>query len=93
MKKRNLNSIIIYVITISIIGFATFILFDSMGSWFIIVPIILFLVFFSFFYYIAKSLQRTSNSLKSKRVCKHCQSEIADDVEICPNCGADQSEK
>jgi len=92
MNKQNPANVFIYAITISIIGFALFVLFDSLGLWFIVILVIVFLALFSFFIYTVKSIQKNTINKSEIKKCMNCQSEMESNTKICPNCGADQIE-
>jgi len=92
MNRKNSSAVFIYIISMSMIGFTVFILFENLGNWFILFPVLIFLLFFSFFIFITKSFQNSSYNSQAYKKCINCQREIKSDEDSCPHCGADQFE-
>ncbi len=95
MKKQSPIYLFVILISLTVTGFAFFVISINLGSLAYILPIALTILVFGFFMYIAKAINTShfEQRLKIKMMCPYCKEEIDAQSEFCPKCGVNLNDK
>ena len=89
MKKPNPLYLFVVLLSLTITGFAFFMVFINVRGFAFIIPTILIFGVVGFIMYIAKQINTAQfeERLKIRTTCYSCKEEISADSEFCPKCG------
>ena len=95
MKKPSSIYLFVILISLTVTGFAFFVISVSLGSFSFILPILSTVLVFGFFMYIAKAINTShfEEKLKIRMMCPYCNEEIDSQSEFCPKCGGNLNDK
>lgn len=95
MNKPTSAYLFVVLLSLTIAGFAFFVIFIDLGRMWYILPAFLTILVFGFFMYIAKAINtgHFEERLKIRMECPYCKKEIDVNSEFCPKCGKNLEEK